>query len=256
MKEGTIQGGRTLDPLLHVANTFSMSKLLTLANINVAAAEEIVSGRPYETEEQLRYPLRRAGYQHVLTNLAISCMEKKVTRKEVAQLMKNYTEKGITPRDQTMESLVERAYFVAGASGIIEAQKADAIYRAGISEFWDENFTELSELSEVDEDEIRDFRKRVEFKQPPEHILAGVSLTRYQVNKIRESARCSIVVRKGELYAELRIPNTVLMGKLRLPAVEVTFLRYLLDSQLVPVSAKVVRIEGKVRIKISYGFSA
>lgn len=55
--------------------------------------------------------------------------------------------------------------------------------------------------------------------------------------------------------AELRVPKNVINGLLRLPAEEVTFLRYLLDSQMVPVSCEIEKPEGKVRIRINYGFT-
>jgi len=253
LREGNIPMGRDVDTLLHVANRYSKSKLLKLANINVEAAEKISMGRPYNDEEKLFYPLRRAGYQQVLSNLAISCMEKKVTRKDLAQLISNYSKKDITPKDQRIETLVERAYFVARASRLIDAPVADSIFRAGIDDFWDENFKEIVSLSGTDEKTIRDLRKKMPYEQPPENLLAGVALKFDDFKKIHEDTICDLTSSGSDIMAEFRMPKVVVHGKLKLPAVEVTFLRYLLDSQLVPVSCKAEDVEGKLRIRILYG---
>lgn len=255
LREGNVQKGRDEDTLLHVANRYSKSKLLKLANINVQAAEMITSGRPYDDVEKLYYPLRRAGYQQVLSNLAISCMEKKVTRKDVAQLIENYSEKGVTPKDQTMGNLVERAYFVARASRIIDAPLADNIFRSGFDEFWNEDFDELSKMSGVDAAKLRELRRKMDYKEPPESLLAGVKLKFSDFKRINLDTNCDITTRGSELMAELRVPKNVINGLLRLPAEEVTFLRYLLDSQMVPVSCEIEKPEGKVRIRINYGFT-
>ncbi|MHC1598178.1 MAG: nucleotidyl transferase family protein [Candidatus Methanofastidiosia archaeon] len=255
LKEGNLSLKRDNDTLLHVANTFSKSKLLTLANINVAAAEELVMGRPYNTEEEMYYPLRRAGYQHVLQNLVISCMERKVTKKEVALLIDNYSKKGITPADQKISSIIERAYFVSRASRILDASKADKIFRAGIKDFWQENLKEVSNLSEVDLKEIKSLREKLPYEEPPKDLLAGVSLKHYETRQVNPKTVCALTAHNGELFAELRIPNKVIIGKLKLPATEITFLRYLLDSQLVPVGAKLELQEEKRRIRIFYGLT-
>lgn len=255
LREGNLQKGRDADTLMHVANRYSKSKLLKLANINVDAAEKIVAGRPYEREDQLLFPLRRAGYQHVLSNLAISCMEKKVTRKDVAQLIDNYSKKGITPKDQKMENLIERAYFVARASQKMDANLADSVFRAGIDDFWEERYDEISSLSGVEAEKIRSLRKGLQYKAPPESILAGVKLRFPDLKRIDHNTICDITTRGSDIMAEFRVPNQVITGMLRLPAEEVTFLRYLLDSQLVPIACNVEMPEGKTRVRISYGLT-
>ena len=254
---GTLNLERDMDALLHVANTFSKSKLLKLANINVDAAEEIVKGRPYQTEEMLRYPLRRAGYQHVLSSLAVSCLERRVTRKEVCSLINNYEKKGITPTDQTISSLVARAYFVARASQLTDTSIADAIFRAGIDSFWDGDIATVAKYAERTEDEVKDLYNKISYEEPPESLLAGVALRQFELNKVTKRTVCELTSQGGVLYAELRIPKQVMIGKLKLPAQEVTFLRYLLDSQMVPVSAYVeFTNDGKLRIRIRYGDTA
>ncbi|HHN81313.1 MAG TPA: hypothetical protein ENN11_01670 [Methanomicrobia archaeon] len=255
LKEGNIPLKRNMDTLLHVVNTFSVSKLLKIANINVAAAEEIAMGRPYEDEETLHYPLRRAGYQHVLTNLAISCLENKVSRKEVAQLIDNYTKKNVTPKDQRIDSMTDRAFFVARASQTVDAVTADAIYRSGIDQFWDGKFDEVAYLSGADEATIGKLYAMLPFEAPPSELVAGVSLKRYETKHISQRTVCDITSYGGELYAEFRIPNNVIKGKMRLPAKEVTFVRYLLDSQLVPVNATPLWKDCVLHVRITYGLT-
>ena len=257
LKAGTLNLERDMDALLHVANTFSKSKLLKLANINVDAAEEIVKGRPYSDEEMLRYPLRRAGYQHVLSSLAISCMERRVTRKEVSTLIGNYEKKGITPKDQTIASLISRAYFVARASQLTDTALADAIFRAGIDSFWDGDIATVAKYAEAPEDDVRSLYNKISYEEPPESLLAGVALRQFELNKVTKRTVCELTSQGGVIFAELRIPNNVMLGKLKLPAQEITFLRYLLDSQMVPVSSSVEFTgEGKLRIRIRYGDTA
>ncbi|MHC1605589.1 MAG: nucleotidyl transferase family protein [Candidatus Methanofastidiosia archaeon] len=254
LKEGNIPQKRDIDTLLHVTNTYPKSKLLHISNINVSAAEELLKGRPYESVEQLYFPLRRAGYQQVLSNLAISCMEKKVTKKEVAQLIKNYTKKGVIPNDQHIKNIIERAYFVSRASKLTDAHKADSLFRSGINDFWNENFKELSQLTGIDAGEIKKLRKKISYVKPPESILAGVAVKSFEVKKINKKVGCRLTTRKSELCVEFLFPKKII-GKLKLPALEVTFLRFLLDSQLVPVESKVEMPEKKVRIRINYGFT-
>ena len=254
LKNGSIPQERDLDALLHVANTYSKAKLLKVATINVDAAEELVKGRPYNAEEMLRYPLRRAGYQNVLSSLAISCLERRVTRKEVASLIANYTKKGVTPKDQTIESLVARSYFVARASRHIDTAKADAIYRAGIDSFWDGDAAFVSRYAEVPIEDVKALQRALTYEEPPPSILAGVALRQFELKSITPRTVCELSAQAGIIYAEFRLPNNVIKGKLKLPAHEVTFLRYLLDTQLVPVAANVETTpEKKIRVRITYG---
>ena len=94
-------------------------------------------------------------------------------------------------------------------------------------------------------------------EDPPESLLAGVALRQFELNKVTKRTVCELTSQGGVIFAELRIPNNVMLGKLKLPAQEITFLRYLLDSQMVPVSSSVEFTgEGKLRIRIRYGDTA
>jgi hypothetical protein len=191
----------------------------------------------------------------VLTNLAISCLENKVSRKEVTQLIDNYTKKNDTPKDQRIDSIIDRAYFVARASQTVDAVTADAIYRSGIDQFWDGKFDEVAYLSGIDEATIGELYAMLSFGAPPPELVAGVSLKRFETKHVKEKTACDITTYGGELYAEFRVPNNVIKGKLRLPAQEVTFVRFLLDSQLVPVNATPLWKDGVLHVRITYGLT-
>ncbi len=113
IEKGEIPGTRNLDVLLKRLNTSSRHQLLNTAHLNAAAVEHIIQGRWYQAENQVWASLRQAGYGPVLSRLALSCVEEDVTRREIYELIKDYEKQGIIPPDQTMERVVERAWYVS-----------------------------------------------------------------------------------------------------------------------------------------------
>ena len=54
----------------------------------------------------------------------------------------------------------------------------------------------------------------------------------------------------GKLSCEIKIDGKKIKTNLKLPAKEVTYLRYILDSQIIPVSAKIIKNKSGFRIRI------
>lgn len=54
----------------------------------------------------------------------------------------------------------------------------------------------------------------------------------------------------GKLSCEIRVENKKIKTNLRLHSRDVTYIRYILDSQFIPVSAKIIKKKEGFRIRI------
>lgn len=211
-------------------NTCSRPNLMKIAYLNGNSINEIIKGRVYRDEESIWANFRRADYGPVLTRLAISAIEEKVTRKEVIELMRSYEKKGVIPKEQSVEKVIERSFYVA-----------DQCNNGELASIANENF-------------ISD--PNIKINNVPLSIDAGLYLTKFEtkiinINLDKEKLTPQLYVNKdGKLSCEIKVEKKKIKTKLKLPAKEVTYLRYVLDSQFIPVSAEIIKTDRGLRIRI------
>jgi len=223
IKEGNIPGKRDIETLTKRLNTYSRPNLLNIAHLNAVAVDAIVKGRRYRNEDQIWASLRMAGYGPVLTRLAISCVEQDVNRKEVFELIKNYEKHGIIPPDQTVKNVIERAWFVA--SNVEKGIKS-------------------SDAHEM-------FRKGKRGEKAPYTIDAGMHLRSFEAEDLKDGMDALLYVDKNEkMRCQIRTETRKIKSPLKLPAKHATYLRLLIDSHFIPLSARIVEKKEGIRVRI------
>lgn len=226
ISKGNIPGKRNIETITKRLNTYSRPNLLNIAHINANAADAIVKGRQYRNEDQIWASLRMAGYGPVLTRLAISSVEQDVTRKEVFELIKSYEAEGIIPPDQTVESVIERAWFVA--SGVDKGIKS-------------------SDAHEM-------FRKGKRGSKFPDTIDAGMHLRSFEVEDLKDGMNALLYVDKQDrLRCQIRTETRKIKSPLKLPAKHATYLRLLIDSHFIPLNARIIEKKEGMRVRIFIG---
>lgn len=226
IKNGNIPGKRDVETLTKRLNTYSRPKLLNIAHITADATDALIKGRRYRNEDQIWASLRMAGYGPVLTRLAISSVEQDVTCKEVFELIKSYQAHGIIPPDQTVESVIERAWFVA--SSVCEGIKS-------------------SDAHEM-------FRNGKRGKKPIYTIDAGMHLRSFEAEDLKDGIDALLYVDKNsKLRCQIRTKTRKIKSPLKLPAKHATYLRLLIDSHFIPISARIVEKKEGIRVRIFIG---
>lgn len=226
INNGNIPGKRNIETITKRLNTYSRPNLLNIAHINANAADAIVKGRQYRNEDQIWASLRMAGYGPVLTRLAISSVEQDVTRKEVFELIKSYEAEGIIPPDQTVESVIERAWFVA--SKVDKGMKS-------------------SDAHEM-------FRKGKRGSKFPDTIDAGMHLRSFEVEDLKDGMNALLYVDKQDrLRCQIRTETRKIKSPLKLPAKHATYLRLLIDSHFIPLNARIIQKKEGMRVRIFIG---
>lgn len=226
IKKGNIPGKRDIETITKRLNTYSKPNLLNLAHINANAADAIVKGRRYKNEDQIWASLRMAGYGPVLTRLAISSVEQNVTRKEVFELIRTYEADGIIPPDQTMESVIQRAWFVA--SSIDKGIKS----------------TKAHEM----------FRKGEKGPKYPDIIDTGMHLRTFEVEDLQDGMDAQLYVDKQDrLRCLIRTENRKIKSPLKLPGKHATYLRFLIDSHFIPLNVRIIEKKEGMRVRIIVG---
>ena len=224
IKEGKVPSKRDWDTITHRMNKYPRTKLMDIAHLNADAINSIIKWRNYYDEDSVWATFRKAGYGPVLTRLAISAIEQGVTKKEVTNLIKYYEKQGIIPPDQTVSNTINRAWYVSRKSEHgMNASQAHAKFRKGVK------LTSEAELS----------------------FDGGLNIRNFEVDKIKSGMNTGIYVDKnGKLACEIRTNNGKIKSPLKLPAEYATYLRLLIDSQFIPISASVVERERGLRINI------
>jgi cytidyltransferase-like protein len=227
IKKGTIPGRRDIETITKRMNTYSRAKLMEIAHLNADAINEIIKGRVYRDEDQMWAVFRRAGYGPVLTRLAISALEQEVTRSEVLDLIQKYEAQGVIPPDQTIQQVIERAWFVAS--------KADTGIKSSEAH---EQFRNGQKIS----------------SSAPKYVDGGLSIRSFEVEHLKKAKTTSIYVdQNGFLACEIRAPGKKIKSPLKLPGKMATYLRLLVDSHFIPISSKVVETERGLRIRVFVG---
>ena len=224
---GNVPGKRNWDLIYKRMNTYSRGNLEKIAYLNGKTINEIIKRRVYRDPESIWAVFRRSDYGPVMTRLAISAIEEEVTKKEVMDLMKSYEQKGVIPENQKVQRVIDKAWYVAkmGEEGI-SAREANERFRS-------ENIT-------VDE--------------PPMTIDAGLNLTKFETKITKAGIGTDLYVDKnGKISVQFKSEGKKIKTNLRLPAVEVTYLRYIMDSHFIPVTGHIKEAKKGFKVEVNIG---
>ncbi len=226
IEAGKVPGERNWDKIYKRMNTYSRGNLEKIAYLNGNTINEIIQRRVYRDPESIWAVFRRSDYGPVMTRLAISSIEMEVTKKEVMDLMKDYESRGVIPDNQKVQRVIDRAWYVASEcdSGL-SAQEANAKFR--------------SEKIEVD---------------APLSLEAGLNLTRFETKITKEGIETDLYIdKKGKVSVQYKSEGKKIKTNLRLPAREVTYLRYIMDSHFIPVTGQIIKAKKGFKVMIIIG---
>ena len=88
----------------------------------------------------------------------------------------------------------------------------------------------------------------------PLELNAGLNLTRFETKIMKEDLNADLYVDKNnKISVQLKSEGKKIKTNLRLPAKEVTYLRYIMDSHFIPVTAKSKKDKKgfKINVKIA-----
>ena len=214
---------RNWDDIYKRMNTYSRGNLEKIAYLNGNTINEIIKKRVYRDPESIWAVFRRSNYGPVMTRLAISAIEMDVTKKEVMDLMKSYESKGVIPDNQKVQRVIDRAWYVASSD--LDAREANEKFR--------------SEFIEVD---------------APLKLEAGLNLTKFETKITKEGINTDLYVdKKGKISVQFKSEGKKIKTNLRLPAVEVTYLRYIMDAHFIPVSGSIKKAKKGFKVEVVIG---
>lgn len=220
---GNIPEERNWDDIYKRMNTYSRGNLEKIAYLNGNTINEIIKKRVYRDPESIWAVFRRSNYGPVMTRLAISAIEMDVTKKEVMDLMKSYESKGVIPDNQKVQRVIDRAWYVASSD--LDAHEANEKFR--------------SEFIEVD---------------APLKLEAGLNLTKFETKITKEGINTDLYVdKKGKISVQFKSEGKKIKTNLRLPAVEVTYLRYIMDAHFIPVSGSIKKAKKGFKVEVVIG---
>ena len=223
---GNVPGERDWDGIYKRMNTYSRGNLEKIAYLNGKTINEIIKRRVYRDPESIWAVFRRADYGPVMTRLAISSIEMEVTKKEVMELMKHYESEGVIPENQKVQKVIDRAWYVASmVDEGIPAREANEKFR--------------SQNINVD---------------APLTLKAGLNLTKFETKITKEGISTSLYVdKKGRISVQFKSESKKIKTNLRLPAREVTYLRYIMDSHFIPVAGIIRKSKKGFKVEVTIG---
>ena len=224
---GRVPGERNWKNIYKRMNTYSRGNLEKIAYLNGNTINEIIKRRVYRDPESIWAVFRRSDYGPVMTRLAISSIEMDVSKKEVMELMKCYEAQGVIPDNQKVQRVIDRAWYVAceGEKGI-SARDANNKFR--------------SENIAVD--------------TPPMSLEAGLNLTKFETKITKDGLDTDLYVDKnGKISVQFKSEGKKIKTNLRLPAREVTYLRYIMDSHFIPVTGNIKKAKKGFKVKVVIG---
>ena len=154
-------------------------------------------------------------------------IEQEVTKKEVIDLMRSYEAKGVIPNGQKVQRVIDRAWYVAseGEKGV-SAKIANEKFRS----------------------------ENVKVNKAPLHIYAGLNLTKFETKIISEGLNADLYIDKNDkLSVQLKADGKKIKTNLRLPAKEVTYLRYIMDSNFIPTTGCIKKDKKGYKVDIAIG---
>ena len=225
--EGKVPGDRNWKDIYKRMNTYSRGNLEKIAYLNGNTINEIIKRRVYRDPESIWAVFRRSDYGPVMTRLAISAIEMDVSKKEVMDLMKSYEKQGVIPDNQKVQRVIDRAWYVAceGEKGV-SARDANNKFRS----------------------------ENIAVENPPLNIEAGLNLTKFETKITKEGLNTDLYVDKhGKISVQFKSEGKKIKTNLRLPAREVTYLRYIMDSHFIPVIGTIKKVKKGFKVKIVIG---
>jgi cytidyltransferase-like protein len=225
--EKRVPGDRNWGDIYKRMNTYSRGNLEKIAYLNSETINEIIKRRVYRDPESIWAVFRRSNYGPVMTRLAISSIEMEVTKREVMELMKSYETQNVIPDNQHVKRVIERAWYVAseGEKGI-SAKEANKKFRS----------------------------ENIVVKNLPLTLEAGLNLTKFETKIMKDGLNADLYVDKnGKISVQLKSEGKKIKTKLRLPAKEVTYLRYIMDSHFIPFNGSIKKAKKGFKVKIDIG---
>ena len=226
IEAGKVPGERNWAEIYKRMNTYSRGNLEKIAYLNGNTINEIIKRRVYRDPESIWAVFRRSDYGPVMTRLAISAIEMDVSKKEVMDLMKSYEEQGVIPDNQKVQRVIDRAWYVAseGDKGV-SARDANEAFRS----------------------------KNINVNAPST-LEAGLNLTKFETKITKEGLDTDLYVDKnGKISVQFKSERKKIKTNLRLPAVEVTYLRYIMDSHFIPVTGSIKKAKRGFKVKVVIG---
>ncbi len=226
IEAGKVPGERNWAEIYKRMNTYSRGNLEKIAYLNGNTINEIIKRRVYRDPESIWAVFRRSDYGPVMTRLAISAIEMDVSKKEVMDLMKSYEEQGVIPDNQKVQRVIDRAWYVAseGDKGV-SARDANEAFRS----------------------------KNINVNAPST-LEAGLNLTKFETKITKEGLDTDLYVDKnGKISVQFKSEGKKIKTNLRLPAVEVTYLRYIMDSHFIPVTGSIKKAKRGFKVKVVIG---
>ena len=223
---GNVPGERDWDGIYKRMNTYSRGNLENIAYLNGKTINEIIKRRVYRDPESIWAVFRRSDYGPVMTRLAISSIEMEVTKKEVMELMKYYESQGVIPENQKVQKVIDRAWYVA------------SMVDEGIA---------AREANEK-------FRSQDIAVEAPLKLEAGLNLTKFETKITKAGINTSLYVdKKGRISVQFKSEGKKIKTNLRLPAREVTYLRYIMDSHFIPVGGMIKQAKKGFKVEVTIG---
>ena len=223
---GRVPGDRNWDEIYKRMNKYSRGNLEKIAYLNGNTINEIIKRRVYRDPESIWAVFRRSDYGPVMTRLAISAIECEVTKREVMELMKSYETLGVIPKNQKVQKVIDRAWYVASSI---------------------ENGVSAREANEK-------FRSQDINVNPPLSLEAGLNLTKFETKITKEGINTDLYVDKnGKVSVQFKSEGKKIKTNLRLPAREVTYLRYIMDSNFIPISGSIKKAKKGFKVKVVIG---
>ena len=220
---GRVPGERNWKDIYKRMNTYSRGNLEKIAYLNGTTINEIIKRRVYRDPESIWAVFRRSDYGPVMTRLAISAIEMDVSKREVMDLMKSYEAQGVIPDNQKVQKVIDRAWYVASSG--LSAREANETFR--------------SQNIEVN---------------APLTLEAGLNLTKFETKITKEGLNTDLYVDKnGKISVQFKSEGKKIKTNLRLPAVEVTYLRYIMDSHFIPVSGSIKKAKKGFKVNVVIG---
>ena len=223
---GRVPGDRNWSDIYKRMNTYSRGNLEKIAYLNGNTINEIIKRRVYRDPESIWAVFTRSDYGPVMTRLAISAIEMEVTKREVMDLMKSYESQGVIPDNQKVQRVIDRAWYVAseGEKGVSARNANDKFRSQNIS------------------------------VNAPMSLEAGLNLTRFETKITKEGLNTDLYVDKnGKISVQFKSEGKKIKTNLRLPAVEVTYLRYIMDSHFIPVNGSIKKAKKGFKVHIVIG---
>ena len=221
---GNVPGDRNWDEIYKRMNTYSRGNLEKIAYLNGKTINEIIKRRVYRDPESIWAVFRRSDYGPVMTRLAISAIEEEVTKREVMDLMKSYESEGVIPDNQKVQRVIDRAWYVANSN--LPAKEANDKFRS----------------------------ENVVVDNVPLILEAGLNLTKFETKITKEGIDTNLYVDKnGKISVQFKSEGKKIKTNLRLPANEVTYLRYIMDSHFIPVTGTIKQAKKGFKVKVTIG---